>query len=145
MLNAKAVAKHSGTPQYCLIKKAMPSYDLIWREPMDSSQIPEVFSQYFIRAEQGQGAVCGIRARNGSVMFYEIVDNLHAGISDEQIQEALRDPANACPLPGYYYLPREMAEKLRETLGKRDTSVPDRVPEDLRDASLEGDPAGMDP
>lgn len=121
----------------------MPNYELIWQEPVDSPQITDIFSHYFIRAEQGQGAVCGIRARNGSVMFYEIVDNLRAGISDEDIQQALRDPANACPLPGYYYLPRHLAEKLRETLSRSTPAVTDRGKEDKRDESRKGDPTGL--
>jgi len=46
------------------------------------------------------------------VLFYEIINHLQEGISDEDIRKTLSDPANASPLPGYFYLPSGIKTKL---------------------------------
>src|SRR5512137_1594236 len=100
MSKEKPVGKNSFAPQYFIINKSEPKYDLIKEQLLDSSGCQAGSSHYFIQADQDNGCVCRIRAGNGTVLFYEILDHLREGISDEDIQDVLSDPANACPLPG---------------------------------------------
>jgi hypothetical protein len=46
------------------------------------------------------------------VLFYEIVNHLKMGISDNDIREAITRPSNAASLPGYYYLTPEIERKI---------------------------------
>jgi len=48
------------------------------------------------------------------MLFYEILNYYREGISNEDIQDAVRDPSNACPLPGYFYITPKIKEKLHE-------------------------------
>jgi hypothetical protein len=114
MSKEKPVGKKSFAPQYFIINKSEPKYDLIRKQLLDSSGCPAGSSNYFIWADQDNGCICRIRAGNGTVLFYEILDHLREGISDEDIQDVLNDPANLCPLPGYFYLTPKIEEKLRE-------------------------------
>jgi hypothetical protein len=50
---------------------------------------------------------------NGTVLFYEVLNHLQEGISSEDIRDAIREPSNASPLPGYFYLTPKIKEKLR--------------------------------
>lgn len=104
----------SFSPQYFIINKSEPKYDLIKRQLLDSSRFPAGSSNYFIRADEDKGCICRIRSGNGTVLFYEILNHLREGISDEDIQDALTDPSNACPLPGYFYITPKIKEKLHE-------------------------------
>lgn len=114
MAKEKPVAENSFSPQYFIIKKSEPAYDLIKTQLLDSSRVPAGSSNYFIRADEDKNCICRIRAGNGTVLFYEIVNHLREGIPGEDIREALDDPANACPLPGYFYLTPKIENKLRE-------------------------------
>jgi hypothetical protein len=114
MVKEKQVGKNSFAPQYFIINKSEPKYDLIRKQLLDSSGCPAGSSHYFIQADQDNGCICRIRAGNGTVLFYEILDHLREGISDEDILDILSDPANACPLPGYFYVTPKIEEKLRE-------------------------------
>jgi hypothetical protein len=114
MSKEKSMENTSFSPQYFIIQKTEPSYDLITKQLLDPSGSPAGSSHYFIRADQDKRCICRIRAGNGTVLFYEILNHLRKGVSDEDIREALHNPANACPLPGYYYITPEIEGKLRE-------------------------------
>lgn len=114
MAKEKPVAENSFSPQYFIINKSEPIYDLIRTQLLDSARFPAGSSCYFIRADEDKSCICRIRAGNGSVLFYEILNHLREGIAGEDIQEALDDTANACPLPGYFYITPKIEEKLRE-------------------------------
>jgi hypothetical protein len=114
MLKETPVGKNSFSPQYFIIHRTEPRFDLIKQHLLDSTTSPAGFSNYFIQADEDKGCICRIRAGNGSVLFYEILNHLRDGISDEDIREAVRDPSNACPLTGYFYVTPKIKEKLHE-------------------------------
>ena len=114
MSKENPVGKNSFSPQYFIIHRSEPKYDLIMGQLLDSSRSPAGLSNYFIQADQEKGCICRIRAGNSAVLFYEILNHLRDGISDEDIREAVRDPSNACPLPGYYHVTPKIKEKLHE-------------------------------
>lgn len=114
MSKEKPVGKNSFSPQYFIINRSEPKYDLIMRQLLDSPRSPAGLSNYFIQADQDKGCICRIRAGNSAVLFYEILNHIRDGISDKDIQDAVRDPSNACPLPGYFYITPKIKEKLHE-------------------------------
>lgn len=114
MAKEKPVAENSFSPQYFIIKQSEPTYDLIKTQLLDSPRFPAGSSCYFIRADEDKSCICRIRAGSSTVLFYEILNHPREGIPGEDIREALDDPANACPLPGYYYITPKIEEKLRE-------------------------------
>jgi hypothetical protein len=114
MLKEKPTAETSFSPQYFIITRAEPKYDLIRTQLLDPSRYPAGSSCYFIHAEQDRRCICRIRAGNGTVLFYEILNHLREGISDADIRDALKNPSNASPLPGYFYVTPKIAEKLQD-------------------------------
>jgi hypothetical protein len=114
MSKEKPVAEKKSSPQYFMIHKSEPQYDLIKSQLLDSSRSPAGLSNYFIWADQDNCCICRIRAGNSSVLFYEILNHPREGISDEDIRDAVRDPSNACSLPGYFYVTPNIKEKLHE-------------------------------
>jgi hypothetical protein len=114
MLTEKPAEKNAFSPQYFIINKSEPQYALIKDQLLDSSDIPTGSSHYFIRAAQDDGCICRIRAGNGTVLFYEILNHCSNGILDEEIREVIRDPSCASPLSGYFHLSPKIKEKLME-------------------------------
>lgn len=110
----KHLTENLFSPQYVIISKSEPKYELIKKQLLDPSRSSRGYSSYFIRAENNKGCICRIRAGNGTALFYEIMNHSHNGITDEDIQEALRNPENACSLPGYYHITPKIREKLQK-------------------------------
>ena len=113
MSTEKMVAENVFSPQYFIINKSDLQYDLIRKQLLDTPHRPVGSSHYFIRAVREKGCVCRIKAGNGTVLFYEILNHLQEGISDEDIRDAISEPSNASPLPGYFYLTPKIEEKLQ--------------------------------
>jgi hypothetical protein len=101
------------SPQYFIINRSEPQYDLLKKQLLDSTHRPVGSSHYFIRAAREKGCVCRIKPGNGTVLFYEVLDHLQDGISNEDIRDAIREPSNASPLPGYFYITPGIEQKLR--------------------------------
>lgn len=113
MSTEKPVTENVFSPQYFIISKSEPQYDLLKKQLLDTPHHPVGSSHYFIRAADKKGCVCRIHAGNGTVLFYEVLNHLSEGISNEDIRDAIREPSNASPLPGYFYITPEIEEKLR--------------------------------
>jgi len=112
MLKEKADIKKTFSPQYFIINKSESQYDLIKKHLLATSHCLEGSSHYFIRTDAENVCLCRIKASNGTILFYEILNQLQVGISDEDIRQALMDPINSSPLPGYYYISPKIREKL---------------------------------
>lgn len=104
------------SPRYFLINKSEPRYDLLKSQLLDYSLLPSGASHYFVRAEQESLSLCRIRAGNGTVIFFEILDHEREGITDDDLREACCDKKNASPLPEYYHLSRKINEQLQQYL-----------------------------
>jgi hypothetical protein len=112
MSTEKTVAENKFSPQYFIINKSEPQYELIKKHLLNTSR-PLGTSYYFIRADLDNSCICRIKAGNGTVMFYEILNHQRQGISDEEIRNAVILPANASGLSDYYFITPEIEEKLR--------------------------------
>lgn len=107
---------HAFSPRYFLINRSEPQYDLIKGRLLDNSSLPAGASHYFVRTDNDMHCLCRIRAGNGTVLFYEILDHIREGISDQDLMEAAGDPKNASPLPEYCHLSHKIEEHLRQYL-----------------------------
>ena len=113
MSTAKPVCETTFLPQYFIIPRSEPQYDLIRNQLLASARSRVGSSHYFIRAARGKGCICRISDSRDTVLFYEILDHRGEGISDEDIREAVREPSGASPLPEYFYITPAIEEKLR--------------------------------
>ena len=113
MSKEKPVTENTFSPQYFIINRSEPQYELLKKQLLDSSRLPPGSSHYFIRAAHEKGCICRIKAGNGTVLFYEVLDHHREGIAGEDIRDAIREPSNASPLPGYFYITPRIEEKLR--------------------------------
>lgn len=100
------------SPQYFMITKSEPLYDLIRNQVLASSPHPIGSSYYYVRADADNRCICRIRDGNGSVLFYETLNHRQMGLSDNDISDAVNRPSNASPLAGYYYLTPEIERKM---------------------------------
>ena len=101
------------SPQYFIITSSEPQYDLIKEHLLASSPHSTRSSYYFIRAVKDDVCICRIKAGYVCVLFYEIINHLAEGITDEDLREAITRPQSASPLPDYYYLTPEIEKKIR--------------------------------
>lgn len=124
MLKERPDAEKAMTPQYQIITRSESRYQLIKTKLLDTSRFPAGSTCYFVRVYKDTGCICRIRAGTGAVMFYEIINHYLEGITDEDIQEAIRDPANACPLDGYYTITPTIEAKLHNLRLREDHGYP---------------------
>ena len=122
MSTEKKVAENTFSPQYFIINRSEPQYELLKKQLLDPSHLPAGSSHYFIRAAQEKGCICRIKAGNGTVLFYEVLNHLREGITNEDIRDAIREPSNASPLPGYFYITPKIEQKLLRAMRMQDTS-----------------------
>lgn len=101
------------SPHYCIINRSEPRYDLIRKILLGTRPHANGSSRYFIHATGNNRCICRIRPGNGTVLFYEILDHCREGISGEEIWDAILEPSNASPYPGYFYITPEIERKLR--------------------------------
>jgi len=105
------------SPQYFIINKSEPQYDLLKKQLIDRPHHTIGNSHYFIRSAQENCCVCRIKPGNGTLLFYEILNHIREGIPDEEIRHAALDPANATTLPEYFHITDSIEERLRACNG----------------------------
>ena len=109
----KSCTGNTLAPQYCMITRSEPQYELIRKLLLEPAGSPAGRSYFFLRGDPEAGCVCRIKDGNGAVLFYEILDHKHEGITDQEIREAMARPTGPSGLPGYYYITPEIEQKLR--------------------------------
>ncbi|MCX6690512.1 MAG: hypothetical protein NTW33_00325 [Methanoregula sp.] len=111
-------------PRYIVLSKSEPPYDLIL-EQLENSKSPMIGSSYYyIRAGYGWRCLCRIRPTCGPVLYHEILDPGHGGVSDEDIREAIEQDTHFFTLPGFYCISVGIEKKLRAVCeGEHYTSV----------------------
>jgi hypothetical protein len=100
-------------PRYIMLNKSEPPYDLILKQ-LEHSRSPMIGSSYYyIRAGYEWRCICRITPGHGPVLFHEILDPGHEGISDEDIREAIEQDTHFFTLPGFYGISEGIEKKLR--------------------------------
>lgn len=90
-----------------------PAYDEIMAHLQDSYRSCIGISYYYIRAGSNETALCRIVPGGGKIFFHEMVDHENYGISDADIDEAVRRDTGLFPFPGYYPISIRIENKLR--------------------------------
>jgi hypothetical protein len=103
----------------------------IWKpgQRSDISAIDEILSQiqlyrstlvgnsyYYITCDSQTLSLRRVVPGGGKIYFSEIVDHLNHGISDEDIEEAVRMDPDTLNIPGHYLISSHIEQKLRALL-----------------------------
>lgn len=70
-------------------------------------------SFYFIRADQPSPALCRLIYGGGRLYSTEILDHEQHGISDEDIEEAIKHDRESMNIPGHHHISPHIEKKLR--------------------------------
>jgi hypothetical protein len=70
-------------------------------------------SYFFIRAQGNNASIYRTNLGYGRIYSSEVIDHPSCGISDDDIEHALRDPAPECEIQGFYPLTEHIEKKLR--------------------------------
>lgn len=113
MSKAKKFSGIAPLPYYAMPDASEPPYDLILEQLQDyqNSQIGP--SYFYLRAGNDHCCLCRIVYGGGKVFFHEQVDHQKHGISDDDIEDAVRKDTGAFTLPGYYIISPHIEQKLR--------------------------------
>ena len=100
-------------PRYLKPDKSAPDYTLILEELADYHRSLIGSSYYYIRTGDDIPMLCRIVHGGGKVFFHEVVDHEQHGISEDDLETAVRDEAAAMDMPGHYVISPHIEMKLR--------------------------------
>ena len=113
MPKAKKISGMAPLPQYVMPDASEPEYELILEQLQDYHKSLIGSSYYYIRAGDDRSCLCRIEHGGGRIFFHEMVDHHKHGISDEDIEMAIRRDTGTFALPGYYPVSSHIEQKLR--------------------------------
>ncbi len=70
-------------------------------------------SYFFIRAQGNNASIYRTNVAYGGIYSSEVIDHHSYGISDDDIDNALRFPAPECEIQGFYPISEHIEKKLR--------------------------------
>jgi hypothetical protein len=100
-------------PKYIMPDGSEPEYERILKQLQDFRNPLIGRSYYYIRSGKEFSNLCRIVHGRGKVYFHEIVNHRQHGISDEDINEAVRQCQDFPVLSGYYPISSHIEMKLR--------------------------------
>jgi len=104
-------------PRYATQDGSEPEYGAILEQIQDYRTSTIDSSFFYIQARPAEEAcLCRIIPGGGKVFYHEIVDHRKYGISDEDINEALKHDTGAFTLPGHFHISPRIEKKLRAFL-----------------------------
>ena len=90
-----------------------PDYDRIL-EHLAGSPISRIGASFFyLRTQGGCVALCRIVHGGGKIFFHETMDHRLQGITDSELEEAVRNDPGIFAEPGYYLISPLIESKLR--------------------------------
>jgi hypothetical protein len=103
-------------PRYISPDASMPDYDEILEQLQDYQRSQIGSSYYYIRAENDRMILCRILPGGGKIFFHEIVDHEKHGISDDDLETAVRLETGLLSKTGYHQISPHIEAKLRVVL-----------------------------
>jgi len=100
-------------PHYIMPDESEPEYEIIFEQLQDYHKSMIGSSYYYIRAGDERCCLCRIVHGGGKVFFHELVDHQKHGISDEDIEESVRQDTGSFTLPEHYLISPNIEQKLR--------------------------------
>ena len=99
--------------QHMMPDASAPAYDEIMVQIQDYHRCCIGISYYYIWAGKNEAALCRIVPGGGKIFFHEVVDHEKHGITDGDIEEAVRRDPGLFSVPGYYPISIRIENKLR--------------------------------
>ena len=103
-------------PRYIMPDGSEPEYEAILEQIQNYRKSQIGSSYYYIRAGEESTLLCRIIPGGGKVFFHEVVDHENHGISEEDIDEAIKGDTGTFTLPGHYHISPHIEKKLRALL-----------------------------
>jgi hypothetical protein len=103
-------------PRYVRPDAMVPEYDEILEQLQEYHRSFIGSSYYYIRVENDRLYLCRILPGGGKIFFHEIVDHEKHGISEDDLEEAVRLDTDSFSTPGYYPVSLHIETKLRVVL-----------------------------
>jgi hypothetical protein len=119
MPTAKNIKGVDPLPRYLMPDASVPDYDQILEQLQDYQRSFIGRSYYYIRADDNCASLCRILPGAGKIFFHEIIDHEKHGISDEDIEAAIKADTGVFSVPGYYPVSSHIETKLRVLLDHR--------------------------
>jgi hypothetical protein len=104
-------------PRYAMPDGSKPEYEAILEQIqyLRKSMIGSAFFYIRVRAAE-EFCLCRIIPGGGKIFFHEIVDHQKYGISDEDMQDAVKYDTGVFTLPGHIHISPHIEKKLRALL-----------------------------
>ncbi|MFA5236487.1 MAG: hypothetical protein WC362_01360 [Methanoregula sp.] len=104
-------------PRYAMPDGSEPEYEAIIEQIQYQRKSMIGSSFYYIRAGvTDEFCLCRIIPGGKKIFFHEIVDHQKYGISDEDMQEAVKYDTGTFTLPGHIHISPHIEQKLRALL-----------------------------
>ncbi|HNX18548.1 MAG TPA: hypothetical protein PKM50_09525 [Methanoregula sp.] len=110
-------AEREPLPRYAMPDGSEPEYEAILEQIQyqRKSMIGSAF--FYIRAGVAENlCLCRIIPGGGKIFFHEIVDHQKYGISDEDMEDAVKYDTDIFGLPGHIHISPHIESKLRTLL-----------------------------
>jgi hypothetical protein len=118
MSTAQKIGGIEPLPRYIRPDASMPEYDEILAQLQEYHRSLIGSSYYYIRVENERTNLCRILPGGGKIFFHEIVDHEKHGISEDDLEEAVRFDTGSFSTPGYFPVSPHIETKLRVILDK---------------------------
>ena len=116
MSTAQKTSSIEPLPRYVRPDALVPEYDEILEQLQEYHRSFIGSSYYYIRVENERMHLCRILPGGGKIFFHEIVDHEKHGISENDLEEAVRLDTGSFSTPGYYPVSPHIETKLRVLL-----------------------------
>jgi hypothetical protein len=116
MPTVKKISASEPLPRYIMPDASTPDYDEILEQLQEYRHSLIGSSYYYIRAENDRTTLCRIIPGGGKIFFHEIVDHNKHGISETDLEEAIRQDPGSFSALGYYPISPHIETKLRGLL-----------------------------
>jgi hypothetical protein len=103
-------------PRYIRPDAAVPEYEEILAQLQEYHRSLIGASHYYIRAENDRAYLCRILPGGGKIYFHEIVNHDKYGITEDELEEAVRLDKGSFTSPGYFPLSPPIETKIRVIL-----------------------------
>ena len=113
MSTAQKTVSVEPLPRYISPDASIPDYDEILEQLQDYQRSQIGSSYYYIRAENDRMILCRILPGGGKIFFHEIVDHEKHGISDDDLEMAVRLDTGLLSRAGYHQISPHIEAKLR--------------------------------
>ncbi len=100
-------------PRYIMPDQSEPEYEIILEQLQDYRKSQIGSSYYYVRTGDDRCCLCRIVHGGGKVFFHEMVDHHKHGISDEDLEQSVKQDTGAFPLPGHHPISPHVEQKLR--------------------------------